>query len=133
MLKHEIIEVVVEFLDYENLEVLWKTLAIVRLLVKQCSDKNGLSLIFSNEILEKIEMVAKNPQDHPGVAGESSRLCCYLPIAAKSEKNLDQFCRFNLIPIICKQTVSDHQIMVNEAILALNVLASIAYSNFFNF
>lgn len=117
-----------EFLNYENLEVLWKALAIIRLLVKQCSEKNGLDLIFSDETLGKIEKIAHNPQEHPGVGGESSRLCCFLPIAAKSEKNLEQYSKFNFIDIICSQMLSNHSIMINEAILALNVLATIAYS-----
>ncbi|RNA18157.1 rap1 GTPase-GDP dissociation stimulator 1 isoform X1 [Brachionus plicatilis] len=127
LLKNEVIEVVVEFLNYENLEVLWKTLGIIRLLVKYCSDKNGLNIIFSDEILEKVEKIANNPQEHPGVTGESSRLCCYLPMAAKNEQNMDKYCKFSFINIVCKQLLSNHLIMINEAVLALNVLTTIAY------
>ncbi|CAF0705142.1 unnamed protein product [Brachionus calyciflorus] len=127
LLKHDVIEVVLEFLNFENLEVIWKAVSVIRLLVKSCNEKNGLSLIFTDNVLEKIEKISNNPQEHAGVAGESSRLCCYLPIAAKSERNIEKYCQFKFINIVCQQLKSEHLIMLNEASLAVNVLIAINY------
>ncbi len=127
ILSHNVIETVLNFLAYENLEVKFKALGIIRLLIKNCTEKNGLALIFENEFLERIEKIAKNPQDHPGVAGESSRLVCYLPLAAKSEKNILKFLNFQMLSVICDQVNNEHFIMINEALLALNVLITVNY------
>ena len=115
-------------MNFENLEVKWKAVSIIRLLVKSCTEKTGLGLIFNDEVLLKIETIANNTQEHPGLAGESSRLCCYLPIAAKSEKNLEKYCKFKFISVVCNQIASEHFIMLNEALLAINVLITINYS-----
>lgn len=96
-------------------------------MVKNCNSQNGLELIFDLKSLELFEKIANNPQDHPTLTGESSRLSCYLPIAAKSEVNIEKFCKFKFIPIICNQLGSEHPIMLNEALLALNVLVTINY------
>lgn len=123
-------EVALDFLNFENLEVKWKALGIIRLLVKNCTDKTGLNQIFEDTVLEKISQIANSPQEHAGVTGESSRLVCYLPIAAKSEKNIAKFSKFKFIDVICTQLKSEHLIMLNEALLALNVLLTVDYSNF---
>jgi hypothetical protein len=127
LLKTNIIEVALKYLDFDNLEVKFKALGIIRLLAKSCNETNGLQLVFEDSSLESIERLALNPQDHPGIAGESSRLACYLPLAAKSEKNILKFCSFSMTGVISLQLKSEHLIMVNEALLAINVLITIGY------
>lgn len=119
---------VLEFLNFENLEVKWKALGILRLLVKSCTEKTGLAIVFDSKTLGLIEEICGKKEEHPGVVGESSRLVCYLPIAAKSEKYMKKFCEFKFIDIVCAQLKSEHLIMLNEALLALNVLTTIDYS-----
>lgn len=128
LLKCNLIETVLPFCDYENLEVKSKSLSIIRLMVKNCTQKTGLDLIFNAKTLETFEKIAVKPDDHPIIVGESSRLCCYLPIAAKSEANIEKFCQYKFIPVICNQLNSEHMIMLNEALLALNFLVTINYS-----
>lgn len=129
LLKHNLIETVLPFCNYDNLEVKSKALSIIRLMVKNCNQTNGLDLIFEKKSFEIIERIATNPGDHPIIVGESSRLVCYLPIAAKSEINIEKICQHKFIPIICNQLSSEHLIMLNEALLALNVIVTISYSN----
>ncbi len=127
------IELALKYLEYDNLEVKFKALGIIRLLIKSCNENNGLQLIFQDSALERIEKLALNPQDHPGIAGESSRLACYLPLAAKSETNILKFCSFSMAGVISLQLKSEHLIMVNEALLAVNVLVTIGYRKFIGF
>lgn len=115
------------YCSYENLEVKSKALSIIRIMVRNCAASTGLDLIFDKKQLEQFEKIANNPEDHPTLMGESSRLSCYLPIAAKSETNIEKFCQFKFIPIVCNQLGSEHAIMINEALLALNVLVTINY------
>ena len=117
-----------KYLAFNNLEVKFKALSIIRLLVKNCNEKNGLLVIFEESSLHEIEKIALNPQDHPGLVGESSRLVCYLPLAAKSEKNVARFCNYKMVGVISAQLKSEHLIMINEALMALNVLVAINYS-----
>ena len=126
LLKCNLIETVIPFCSHDNLEIKSKSLSIIRLMVKSCTSSNGLDLIFDS--LEIFETIVNNPGDHPIVAGESSRLACYLPIAAKSEINIEKFCKYKFIPVVCNQLSTEHLIMLNEALLALNVLTSINYS-----
>jgi hypothetical protein len=127
LLKTNIIELALKYLQYDNLEVKFKALGIIRLLVRNCTEQTGLQLLFEDSALATIESLAFNPHEHPGIAGESSRLACYLPLAAKSEKNLLKFCARNMIPVISLQLKCSHFIMVNEALLAINVMITINY------
>lgn len=128
ILKHGIIAHVLPFIEYENLDVKAKVLSIIRLLVKSCTDKTGLDLIFEDKNLKTLEkIVSDDSMDHHTVIGESSRLVCYLPIAAKSEKNISKMAKVKLAAVIVKQLKTEHLIMLNEALLALNVLVTISY------
>lgn len=86
--------------------------------------------MFESKSLELVESVANNTYEHMGIVGESSRLVCYLPVAAKTEARIKEFCKFKLIGVVCKQLKTEHLIMLNEALLALNVLITIDYSKF---
>ena len=133
VLKRDVIRVSLDYLSRtNNLEIKAKTLSIIRLLVKYCSEQTGLDLIFEEKSLDQIENAARNTFDHPIIAGESSRLVCYLPIAAKNEKRVEKMLKFKLVDIICNQLKSDHFIMVNEAVLALNLLVTVNYSKLIN-
>ena len=124
------IQTVLPLLQVDNFEVKVKALSILRFMVKSCNEKNGLNLIFEEKVLEALEKIPTSC-DHAGIIGESSRLICYLPIAAKSEKNLAKLAAFKFINIICDQLDCPHLIMINEALLALNVIVTVDYSNFF--
>lgn len=128
LLNHQVIELMLKLIQNQNLEVKFKALSVVRFLVKNCTEKTGLDLIFSHETLKMLEEVCLNPRDHLGIKGESTRIACYLPIVAKSERRLHEFCKYNFIDIVCHQLKSDYLILVNEALLALNVIIMIAYS-----
>ena len=58
VLKHDVIATIIPFIDYENLDVKAKALIIVRLLVKTCTENNGLELIFADKTLESIEKIS---------------------------------------------------------------------------
>lgn len=128
LLKHEIISIVIPFFKSDTLDIKFKALTIIRLLVKSCTDKTGLDLIFDDKTLDILEKLVENPSQHAGIMGEASRLICYMPIAAKNEMRIKSFCKFELIKSITNQLKSDHLIMLNEALLALNVLVAIDYS-----
>ena len=130
LLKHNVIAVVLPFVKSDTLDVKCKALSIIRLLIKACTDKTGLPLIFEEKTLELLETLANNPSEHMGVTGETSRLICYMPIAAKTEQRIKEFCRFKMIGTIANQLKSEYLIMLNEALLALNVLVTIDYSKF---
>jgi len=130
LLNHQVIELMIKLIQNENLEVKFKALSVIRFLVKNCTEKTGLDLIFSPETLKMLEEICLNPRDHLGIKGESTRIACYLPIAAKSEQRLHEFCKYNFVDLICHQLKSDYLILVNEALLALNVIIMIGYSNF---
>lgn len=132
LLEHGPIKVATTFLtSFDNLEIKSKALSIIRLLIKTCTDKTGLDLVFSDETLSSLEKLAKNSQDHVIIAGESSRLVCYLPIAAKNEKRIKSLLKYEFIEVVCAQLKSEHFIMVNEAVLALNVLLTVDYRGCF--
>ena len=138
LLKLNLIEVILPFINYENNEVKAKALSILRLLVKHCTNQTGLELFFAHEVIESFERIAiEESSEQFTIIGESTRLVCYLPIAAKSEKNLATLRRAKIVEIICKQLKSEHAIMFNEALLALNVLVAFDYSKhilpYFNF
>lgn len=126
LLKCNLIETVLPFCSHENMEIKSKSLGIIRLMVKSCTSNNGLDLIFDS--LEMFANIVINPGDHPIIVGESSRLACYLPIAAKSEINIEKFCQHKFVPVICNQLNTEHLIMLNEALLALSVLVTVNYS-----
>ena len=131
LLKLNLIEVILPFINYENNEVKAKALSILRLLVKHCTDQTGLELVFTQEMIESFERIAtEESSEQFTIIGESTRLVCYLPIAAKSEKNLATLRRAKIVEIICKQLKSEHPIMFNEALLALNVLVAFDYSKY---
>ena len=133
LLKHPVIETVLPFVAYENLEVKAKALSIIRLLVKSCTEKTDLDLIYSEAALGDLEAITSGTCDHPTLVGESTRLICYLPIAARSENNVKKLSKFKFIEVIVNQLKSDHFIMVNEALLALNVLFTINFGNLKHF
>ncbi len=128
LLNNKVIYLMLKLIQNQNLEVKFKALSVVRFLVKNCTEKNGLDSIFSPETLKMFEEICLNPRDHLGIKGESTRIACYLPIAAKSEPRLLEFCKYNFVDLICHQLKSDYLILVNEALLALNVIIMIAYS-----
>jgi hypothetical protein len=135
-----VIDCAFSFIDAQNLEIRYKSLSIIRLLAKSCTTtSNGLTSLFNEMNLKKLFDIVKSSiilEMHKGVWGETSRLVCYLPIAAKSEANIRKLAQFNdnFIKTICEQLKSDHFIMINEALLALNVLIAIDYSKFkFNY
>lgn len=101
------------------------------MLIKNCNDNLGLNNVFEDENLKLIEGIVDDQRtiDHAGVIGESSRLLCYLPIVAKTEARIKQLCKYKFINSICKLLKNEHLIMLNEALLALNVLVTISYSN----
>ena len=129
LLKHDVISIVLPYIKSDTLDVKCKALSIIRLLIKGCTDKTGLDLLFEKNTLEILEILANNPTEHAGIMGETSRLLCYMPIAAKTEKRIKEFCTFKIISIIVGQLKSEYLIMLNEALLALNVLVTIDYSN----
>jgi hypothetical protein len=128
ILKHEVISIVLPFLKSDTLDVKFKALSIIRLLVKSSTDKTGLDLVFNDKTLGILEDLSENPSEHAGIMGETSRLICYMPVAAKTEIRIKNFCKFQLIKMITTQLKSEHLIMLNEALLALNVLVAIDYS-----
>jgi hypothetical protein len=128
ILKHDCIRIVLPYLSNETLDIKCKALSIFRLLIKNCTEKTGLDLVFDAKTLEILQLLAETPSQHMGVNGEASRLICYMPIAAKTEKRVKDFCRFKLISMITNQLKSEYLIMLNEALLALNVLVTIDYS-----
>lgn len=132
LLKQPVIETVLPFVAFENLEVKAKALSIIRLLVKSCTDKTGLDLIFADTALGAFEAVTGGTCDHPTLVGESTRLICYLPIAARTENNIKKLSKFKFIEVIVNQLKGEHFIMVNEALLALNVLFTINFGNLLN-
>ena len=132
ILKHNALEIVLNVLKNEildNLEIKFKSLSVIRLLIRNSTDKTGLDIVFSNENLKCIESIVNANNEHLGIIGESSRLACYLPLAAKTEQRILQFCQMKMINVITKQLKSEYLIMLNEALLALNILATINYSN----
>ena len=96
-------------------------------MVKSSTENNGLDLIFEEKTLEALEKIPSS-YEHAGIIGESSRLICYLPVAAKYEKNYQKFSKFKFVDVICTQMESAHLIMINEGLIALNVLVTIDYS-----
>lgn len=130
LLKQPLIETVLPFTNYENLEVKAKAISIIRLLIKSCTVETGLDLVFADNALSSLEKTALETSEHPGLIGESTRLVCYLPIAGKSEKNITKLGQYKFIEVIAKQLKCEHFIMVNEALLALNVLITINYGVF---
>ncbi len=132
-MKQNIIELIFSILRNEsldNLEIKFKTLSVLRLLIKSSNDSLGLIFVFQDENLKLIENIVDDQRsiDHAGVIGESSRLLCYLPIVAKTEARIRQLCKYKFINSICKMLNSEHLVMLNEALLALNVLVTISYS-----
>ena len=127
------------YVRHSNMDVKAKALSVLRLLVRSCSDKSGGALddVFSSsadgDFLATLEQVldTKACVEHPSVAGESSRLVCYLPVAAKSEKRMRLLGtgHVRLVHAVCSQLASEHWVMVNEALLALNVLTVVDYAS----
>jgi hypothetical protein len=117
----------------DNLEIKFKTLSVLRLLIKNSNDSLGLNLVFEDENLKLIESIVDDQRsiDHAGVIGESSRLLSYLPIVAKTEARIKQLCKYKFINTICKMLKSEYLVMLNEALLALNVLVTISYSKIY--
>ena len=130
LLKHDILRIVSTYLKSDTLDIKWKALSILRLIIKSSTEKNGLDILFEDKTLGILEALVENPSDHMGIMGETSRLICYMPIAAKNEARIKSFCRFKLIKMISLQLKSEHLIMLNEALLALNVLVAIDYCMF---
>jgi hypothetical protein len=129
--KVNLLESVLPYLDYENIEVKFKCLGVIRILLKSFNETNGLNILFEEANLERFVSIANSPNEHAGIAGESTRLVCYLPIAAKSEKNILKLSKLNIINAINVNLKSDYLIMLNEALLAINVLVTIAYSKYY--
>ncbi len=102
-------------------------------MVKSCTEKTGLDLIFSDKILESLELIAGEEASdaHKIVVGEVSRLISYLPISAKSEQNVTKLAGRKIFSsVIVDQLKSEYPIMLNEALLALNVLVNLSYGEF---
>jgi hypothetical protein len=69
--------------------------------------------------------------DHAGVKGESSRLLCYLVLVSIKYPKLsliENLTKLNAFDIVVGQLKSEHAIMVNEALLSLNICANFSYS-----
>ncbi len=73
--------------------------------------------------------------DHAGVKGELSRLICYLLFLSIKYPKLnliENLTKLNAFDIIIDQLKSEHSIMVNEALLSLNICVNFSYRNYFN-
>lgn len=127
------IPVVCKFLlDSDNYEILFKCACIIRFLVRTASAKASRRIepILDEACLKRIDDLSC-VETHVGVANEISRLVCQLPLATASNRKLfDRLASFNFAKIVCKQLASEHLIMINEALLAVNALATIDYSKY---
>jgi hypothetical protein len=123
--------------DSDNYEILFKSLSILRFLIKNCSTlatTTNVECIFADATLKRLEELACVEQ-HAGVRGELTRLVCQLPIVGAATKPVgnkrlyERLANFKLlIEPICAQLGSEHLIMLNESLLALNVLVTVDYS-----
>ena len=71
--------------------------------------------------------------EHAGVKGELSRLLCYLMLISIKYPKLsliENLTKFNAFDIIVNQLKSEHAIMINEALLSLNICANFSYGKF---
>jgi hypothetical protein len=128
-----LVSIAARYVHHANMEVKAKALSILRLIVRSCSDKSGaLDVVYDAAFLAYVEQTlnAKTCMEHPSVAGELTRFVCYLPVAAKNEQRMRAFCSHaRLTQAVCAQLACEHWVMVNEAVLALNVLTTIDYAS----
>lgn len=130
-----VIDIAMRFIvDSENYEILFKSLSIVRFLVRSCTLANGLETIFAETSLRRFEELSTTSlsvEHHAGVRNELSRLVCLLPLAgasrAEHKRLFDRLAQFKIVQIICGQLSSEHFIMLNEALIAVNVLVAVDY------
>ena len=86
------------------------------------------------EILQNF-IQTRSSSDHAGVKGELSRLICYLLFLSIKYPKLsliENLTKLNAFDIIIDQLKSEHSIMVNEALLSLNICVNFSYRNFIN-
>lgn len=130
-----VVDLAVQFIvNSENYEVLFKALSIVRFLIRSCQIRNGLEAVFAETTLRRFEELSLSTaaEHHAGVRNELSRLVCLLPLAgasrAESKHLFDRLSKFKIVKIICGQLASEHLVMLNEALIAVNILITIDYS-----
>lgn len=129
-----IVDIAVRFVvDSENYEILFKSLSILRFLIRTCSVRTGLEAVFADETLRRFEHIHATVEHHAGVRNELSRLLCLMPLASASRaENKHLFDRLGqhktIVDIICNQLSSEHFIMLNEALIAINILVTVDYS-----
>jgi len=114
---------------WPNLEVNFKSLAVVRLLVRSVKGEAQMAPVCDERVLEAVCGFARRCE-HVGVRNEAVRLVAYLALAAAKFPPLGLFAklaRLGAVDVLVELVASEHVLMVNEALLALNVFANFAF------
>ena len=65
-------------------------------------------------------------QDHPGIQGEASRLLAWLVKHSRDQKVVKTLVKLGALPPLVRMIDTEHPIMQNEALIALNLFALLA-------
>lgn len=129
----ELLPVVSTFLvDSDNYEIIMKCLTVLRFLIRTAARRGDIKSVYDEACLSRLDEITSIEQ-HVGVKNELSRLVCQLPLAAATKTEFkplfDRLAGYSkLVELVVNQLASEHLIMINEALLALNVIVTVDYS-----
>ncbi|XP_067133424.1 rap1 GTPase-GDP dissociation stimulator 1-like isoform X2 [Centruroides vittatus] len=117
-----VVEKILPMVDVETFPVVFKLLGTIRMLVDK-QDK------IANSLGENIPFIQRligwcTTEDHPGVKGESTRLLAWLVKNCSSKTVLMNLLKENALPYLVNMLNSEHEVMQNEALTALLIVAS---------
>ncbi|XP_022236042.1 rap1 GTPase-GDP dissociation stimulator 1-like [Limulus polyphemus] len=116
-----IIDNLLEMSKVETYPVVFKLLGTLRMLVDK--QENVASKLGTNSSFIQQLVRWGYTEDHPGVKGEAIRLLAWLVKHSRSSDVMRLLIKEGGVPQLLNMIQSEHQIMQNEALLALNIMA----------
>lgn len=122
VIRNGLLQTLYPMISVSSYPVVFKLLGTLRIVM----DKQDL---IAQELGNKKELIQKvvewSTTDHPGVQGEASRFLAWLIKNCRNQVVTDAMIECKAIPRIVNMIPSDHEVMQNEALLAINILSSI--------
>ncbi|XP_052767707.1 rap1 GTPase-GDP dissociation stimulator 1-like [Mya arenaria] len=122
LIKEGVIDAVLVLVESEMLAVVFKIIGVLRMLVdgqEEAALKLGQDREFVTRLVEWSAC-----EEHPGVKGEATRLLAWLVKNSRTEEVMRNIIRSDGIPHLVGMIMSEHIVMQNEALVALNFMVT---------
>ncbi|KAK7602061.1 hypothetical protein V9T40_009502 [Parthenolecanium corni] len=126
VIKDGLLETLYPMISITSYPVVFKLLGTFRIVIDK-QDKVAEELGCKKDLILKV--VEWSAADHPGVQGEAVRFLAWLIKNCRSQTLMDVMIECKAVPKLVDMVISDHEVMQNEALLALAILSSVRLSN----